>query len=134
MGAAEAVEIGLADAALPGDRARFDTAVIEHARALAALPEHAALARHEGRDPGSRRAAAATGAYRVRELAEMSHDIFDDRNGFAAARQRSSPSSAPRLGFRCRASRHTTASPCRWWRAWDEHSPLTEDPGLVPSS
>jgi putative two-component system hydrogenase maturation factor HypX/HoxX len=26
-------------------------------------------------------------AYRVEELAEMSRDIFDDRNGFAAARQ-----------------------------------------------
>ena len=25
--------------------------------------------------------------YRVRELAEMSHDIFDDRDGFAAARR-----------------------------------------------
>ena len=25
--------------------------------------------------------------YRVRELAEMSHDIFDDRSGFAAARR-----------------------------------------------
>jgi putative two-component system hydrogenase maturation factor HypX/HoxX len=24
--------------------------------------------------------------YRIRELAEMSHDIFDDRHGFAAAR------------------------------------------------
>ena len=86
MGAAEAVEIGLADAALPGDRARFDTAVVEHARALAAHPEHARwlAAKAAIRAADERRRPLET--YRVRELAEMSHDIFDDRNGFAAAR------------------------------------------------
>jgi len=35
VGAAEAVEIGLADAVLPGDRGAFDAAVLRHARALA---------------------------------------------------------------------------------------------------
>ena len=86
MGAAEAVEIGLADAALPGDRARFDTAVIEHARALAAHPEHARWLATKAaiRAADERRRPLET--YRVRELAEMSHDIFDDRNGFAAGR------------------------------------------------
>jgi putative two-component system hydrogenase maturation factor HypX/HoxX len=86
MGAAEAVEIGLADAALPGDRARFDTAVIEHACALAAHPEHARWLATKAaiRAADERRRPLET--YRVRELAEMSHDIFDDRNGFAAGR------------------------------------------------
>ena len=86
MGAAEAVEIGLADAALSGDRARFDTAVIEHARALAAHPEHARWLATKAaiRAADERRRPLET--YRVRELAEMSHDIFDDRNGFAAGR------------------------------------------------
>jgi putative two-component system hydrogenase maturation factor HypX/HoxX len=46
----------------------------------------------------------------VRELAEMSHDIFDDRNGFAAARhafitkQRPGRSPAPRTAAHERVS------------------------------
>jgi putative two-component system protein, hydrogenase maturation factor HypX/HoxX len=86
LGAAEAVEIGLADAVLPGDRAAFDQAVLEHARALAAhdhLPRWL-VAKAAVRDDDEQRRPLET--YRVRELAEMSHDIFDDRNGFAAAR------------------------------------------------
>jgi putative two-component system protein, hydrogenase maturation factor HypX/HoxX len=86
LGAAEAVEIGLADAVVPGDRAAFDAAVLEHVRLLAGhdrlprlLAEKAA-----GRDDDEQHRPLET--YRVRELAEMSHDIFDDRNGFAAAR------------------------------------------------
>jgi putative two-component system hydrogenase maturation factor HypX/HoxX len=86
MSSAEAVEIGLADAALPGDRAHFDSAVVEHARALAAHPEHGRWLATKAaiRAADERRRPLET--YRVRELAEMSHDIFDDRNGFAAAR------------------------------------------------
>lgn len=86
MGTSEALEIGLADAALPGDRARFDAAVVEHARALAAHPgfAHQLAAKAAARAADERRRPLET--YRVRELAEMSHDIFDDRNGFAAAR------------------------------------------------
>ena len=86
MGAQEAVEIGLADAVLPGDRARFDAAVVEHARALAAHPdlETWVAAKATARADDERRRPLET--YLVRELAEMSHDIFDDRNGFAATR------------------------------------------------
>jgi putative two-component system hydrogenase maturation factor HypX/HoxX len=86
VGSAEAVEIGLADAVLPGDRATFDAAVLDHARALAGH-EHLSrwlTAKAAARDDDERRRPLET--YRVRELAEMSHDIFDDRNGFAAAR------------------------------------------------
>jgi putative two-component system hydrogenase maturation factor HypX/HoxX len=86
MGAVEAVELGLADAVLSGDRATFDAAVLEHATALAAhdhLPRWLE-AKTAVRDDDERRRPLET--YRVRELAEMSHDIFDDRNGFAAAR------------------------------------------------
>jgi putative two-component system hydrogenase maturation factor HypX/HoxX len=86
VGAAEAVEIGLADAVLPGDRAAFDAAVLQHAQALAGhdhLPRWLA-AKIALRDDDERRRPLET--YRVRELAEMSHDIFDDRSGFAAAR------------------------------------------------
>jgi putative two-component system hydrogenase maturation factor HypX/HoxX len=86
LGAPEAVEIGLADAVLPGDRGAFDAAVLEHARALAAhdhLP-HWLAAKATARDDDEQRRPLET--YRVRELAEMSHDIFDDRNGFSAAR------------------------------------------------
>jgi putative two-component system hydrogenase maturation factor HypX/HoxX len=86
VGSAEAVEIGLADAVLPGDRATFDAAVLDHARALAGH-EHLSrwlTAKAAARDDDERRRPLET--YRVRELAEMSHDIFDDRNGFATAR------------------------------------------------
>jgi putative two-component system protein, hydrogenase maturation factor HypX/HoxX len=110
MSSAEAVEIGLADAALPGDRARFDTAVVEHARALAAHPEHARwLATKAAIRAGDERRRPLD-TYRVRELAEMSHDIFDDRNGFAAARhafitkQRPGRSPAPRTAAHERVS------------------------------
>ena len=110
MSSAEAVEIGLADAALPGDRARFDAAVVEHARALAAHPEHARwLATKAAIRAGDERRRPLE-TYRVRELAEMSHDIFDDRNGFAAARhafitkQRPGRSPAPRTAAHERVS------------------------------
>jgi putative two-component system protein, hydrogenase maturation factor HypX/HoxX len=49
-------------------------------------------------------------AYRVEELAEMSRDIFDDRNGFAATRRafvtKAKPSSTP-----ARLARHRPAAP-----------------------
>ena len=88
LGTAEAVEIGLADAVLPGDRARFDAEVVAHARAL---PRTLACRTGWPRRPRSGqggRAARPLETYRIRELAEMSHDIFDDRNGFAGGARR----------------------------------------------
>ena len=87
IGAAEALRTGLADAVLPGADGRgFDAAVLDLANRLAT-----------GDDLTQRLAAKAAArtadeeqrpleTYRIRELAEMSRDIFDDRHGFAAAR------------------------------------------------
>jgi putative two-component system hydrogenase maturation factor HypX/HoxX len=86
VGGVEAVDMGLADAALPGDRAAFDAAALDHATALAGnaqLPEWL-TAKARVREHDEHRRPLET--YRVRELAAMSHDIFDDPNGFAAAR------------------------------------------------
>ncbi len=86
IGATEAAATGLADAVLPGPPDEFDAAVLEHALRLATADgltqrlaaKAAARASDEQRRPLE--------TYRIRELAEMSHDIFDDRHGFAAAR------------------------------------------------
>jgi len=86
LGTAEAVEIGLADAVLPGDRAGFEAEVLAHVRSLAAhagLPNWLATKAAARREDEQQRPLE---TYRTRELAEMSHDIFDDRKGFAAAR------------------------------------------------
>ncbi len=72
---------------LPGPPAAFDERVLDHARRLAGRRDHrrlldekrAARAADEQRKP--------LDAYRAEELAEMSRDIFDDRNGFTAARR-----------------------------------------------
>jgi putative two-component system protein, hydrogenase maturation factor HypX/HoxX len=86
VGAAEAAAIGLADAVLPSGRDEFDAVVLEHASRLATgaglgqriAAKAAARAADEQHRPLE--------TYRVRELAEMSRDIFDDRYGFATAR------------------------------------------------
>jgi putative two-component system hydrogenase maturation factor HypX/HoxX len=86
IGAAEAVEMGLADAVLPGDRGAFDAAVLDHARALAAqtdMPRRLA-AKAAVREADEWRCPLQV--YRARELAEMRRDLVDDRRGFAAAR------------------------------------------------
>jgi putative two-component system hydrogenase maturation factor HypX/HoxX len=86
VGAVEAVDMGLADAVVPGDRAAFDAAALDHATALAGnaqLPEWL-TAKARVREHDEHRRPLET--YRVRELAAMSHDIFDDPNGFDAAR------------------------------------------------
>jgi putative two-component system protein, hydrogenase maturation factor HypX/HoxX len=87
IGATEAASTGLADAVLPGAPDEFDAAVLEHAfrlatsdgRAQRIAAKAAARAADEQRRPLE--------TYRIRELAEMSHDIFDDRHGFAEARR-----------------------------------------------
>jgi putative two-component system protein, hydrogenase maturation factor HypX/HoxX len=86
LGAAEAAETGLADVVLPGDRAGFAAAALDHVIGLAANPQLAqwTVAKAEAREHDERQRPLET--YRVRELAEMSRDIFDDRNGFASAR------------------------------------------------
>jgi putative two-component system hydrogenase maturation factor HypX/HoxX len=86
IGASEAAATGLADAVLPGAPDEFDAAGLEHALRLTTADglaqrlaaKAAARAADEQHMPLE--------TYRIRELAEMSHDIFDDRHGFAAAR------------------------------------------------
>ena len=85
VGASQAVSIGLADAVLPGCRAEFDDAVMDYAARLARDSKRLLAAKH-----ASRRHRRTTTSHcsptAIEELAEMSRDIFDDRNGFAAAR------------------------------------------------
>ncbi|HEV2635513.1 MAG TPA: enoyl-CoA hydratase-related protein [Actinocrinis sp.] len=84
--AVEAVRLGLADAVGPADRGRFESWLLDQARRLAAEPARsqlldaasARLEADERRKPLS--------AYRAEELAQMSQDMFADRNGFADAR------------------------------------------------
>jgi putative two-component system hydrogenase maturation factor HypX/HoxX len=101
LGPSTALRLGLADEVLPGSPAEFEAAVVAEAERLARRPDYAhllaakqtALAADELRRP--------LDAYRIQELAEMSRDIFDDRNSFAAARrafvtkQRSLPPADP---------------------------------------
>ncbi|MFB4278195.1 enoyl-CoA hydratase-related protein [Nonomuraea sp. MTCD27] len=87
IGAAEAVEYGLADRSLPGPRLDFERRVLEYAERLAADPGYDRLlaGRRQVREVDERRKP--LDAYRAEELAEMSRDMFDDRNGFRQARR-----------------------------------------------
>ncbi|SEK64227.1 enoyl-CoA hydratase-related protein [Nonomuraea pusilla] len=87
VGAAEAVEVGLADRMLAGPRAEFERRVLEYAERLAVDARYEELlgVRRRVRESDERRRPLE--AYRAEELAEMSRDMFDDRNGFRAARQ-----------------------------------------------
>ncbi|MGW4797571.1 enoyl-CoA hydratase-related protein [Nonomuraea sp. NPDC004297] len=87
VGAAQAVECGLADKALPGSRLDFERRVLEYAERLAADPGYDRLlaGRRQVRQVDERRKP--LDAYRAEELAEMSRDMFDDRSGFRQARR-----------------------------------------------
>ncbi|GAA2208241.1 enoyl-CoA hydratase-related protein [Nonomuraea monospora] len=87
VGAAEAVECGLADKALPGSRLDFERRVLEYAERLAADPGYDRLlaGRRQVREVDERRKP--LDAYRAEELAEMSRDMFDDRSGFRLVRR-----------------------------------------------
>ncbi|HEY7100235.1 MAG TPA: hydrogenase maturation protein [Mycobacteriales bacterium] len=99
IGAADAVTYGLADAALPRDPAAFDAAVAEYAHRLAGRDDHSAAVSRKRQQRESDERRKPLEAYRAEELAEMSRDLFADRNGFAAARRafvtKRSPSSTP---------------------------------------
>jgi putative two-component system hydrogenase maturation factor HypX/HoxX len=85
IGPSEALRIGLADEVLAGGPDEFEHTVIE-AASRAAVERGASIleAKAAARRADEQRRPLL--AYRVEELAEMSRDIFDDRNGFAAAR------------------------------------------------
>jgi putative two-component system protein, hydrogenase maturation factor HypX/HoxX len=87
IGAEHAGRTGLVDDVVAGPSADFEDTVLEYAARLAGRADHDRLLE---RKRASRRAdeqRKPLDAYRAEELAEMSRDIFDDRNGFSAARE-----------------------------------------------
>jgi putative two-component system hydrogenase maturation factor HypX/HoxX len=108
--AARAERIGLVDKVIAGSPDDFERAVLDHAMQLGACDDYsqrldqkiAARAAAERRKPLE--------AYRVEELAEISRDIFDDRNGFVDARRafvtKRKPDSTP-----ARLARHRPPGP-----------------------
>jgi putative two-component system hydrogenase maturation factor HypX/HoxX len=95
VSAARAANLGLVDEVSAADRAEFEAVVLDYAAELAAHPRTAALLDRKRvvRDGEERHRPLDT--YRVRELAEMSQDIFDNRNGFAQARRAFLTNQAP---------------------------------------
>jgi putative two-component system protein, hydrogenase maturation factor HypX/HoxX len=87
IGAAEAASIGLADAVLTGAPDEFDAAVLDHAFRLATSDGLAQRLATKAATRAADERHRPLETYRIRELAEMSRDIFDDRHGFAAARR-----------------------------------------------
>ena len=85
IGVSDAIGIGLADIAFPGRPDEFEDAVMEHAARLARDSAGLLATKQAARRADEERRPLL--AYRVEELAEMSRDIFDDRNGFTAARR-----------------------------------------------
>jgi putative two-component system protein, hydrogenase maturation factor HypX/HoxX len=87
ISSAHAERIGLVDTVLPGSPAEFEESVLDHATQLAASDRFPQLLdeKRAGRAAAERQKPLA--AYRVEELAEMSRDIFDDRNSFADNRR-----------------------------------------------
>ena len=99
IGADQAAQIGLVDEVLPGPAAEFEDAVVDYATRLAASGDYSRQLEDKcaSRQADERRKPLE--AYGIEELAEMSRDIFDDRNDFSAARDlfvtKQKPSSTP---------------------------------------
>jgi putative two-component system hydrogenase maturation factor HypX/HoxX len=110
IGAADAARIGLADHVVTGAPAEFEETVLEFAAWLAERADYGRLLerKRSSRDADERRKPLE--AYRAEELAEMSRDIFDDRSGFAEARDafvsKRKPTATP---ARLALHRHATA-------------------------
>ncbi|MEW9550634.1 enoyl-CoA hydratase-related protein [Nonomuraea sp. NPDC050783] len=113
VGAAEAVELGLADRVVGGSRVEFERRVLEYAERLAVDASYGGLleARRRGRRVDELRKPLE--AYRVEELAEMSRDMFDDRCGFAGAR-RAFVRKEPAVVTPGRLARHRELSGASW--------------------
>jgi putative two-component system hydrogenase maturation factor HypX/HoxX len=85
ISAAHAERMGLADRMLPPTD--FDRIVAEQAAQLARHDDYERLLEQKQAGRAAAEARKPLEAYRIEELAEMSRDIFDDRNGFAEARR-----------------------------------------------
>ncbi|KDN22084.1 hydrogenase maturation protein [Amycolatopsis rifamycinica] len=86
ISASEAAELGLVDRLAASDRASFTATALDYAAGLAGGPRARALLERKRATRAADERNRPLETYRVRELAEMSADIFDDRHGFAAAR------------------------------------------------
>ncbi|WP_252435250.1 enoyl-CoA hydratase-related protein [Pseudonocardia humida] len=82
IGTAEAAEIGLVDEVLPGTRAEFEAAVLHRAVELACGADRVRLLADKVHRRESDERHRPLAAYRHHELAAMSLDIFENRNGF----------------------------------------------------
>jgi putative two-component system protein, hydrogenase maturation factor HypX/HoxX len=87
IGAARANRIGLVDAVLPASRTEFDEWVLDYAAQLAGSDQYRQLLEQKRTARAAAERRKPLQAYRVEELAEMSRDIFDDRNDFAGLRR-----------------------------------------------
>jgi putative two-component system hydrogenase maturation factor HypX/HoxX len=97
--AAEAARIGLIDELAASDRAEFLATALDYATELVAGGRAGALLEHKRATRAADEQRRPLETYRIRELAEMSRDIFDDRHGFAHARRAfltGRPASPPR--------------------------------------
>jgi putative two-component system protein, hydrogenase maturation factor HypX/HoxX len=85
--AAEAAAMGIIDQLAASDRAGFIATVLDYATELVDGGQAAALLDRKRAIRAAEEQRRPLETYRVRELAEMSRDIFDDRHGFAHARR-----------------------------------------------
>ncbi len=87
ISASHAGRIGLVDKVRPGSPVDFEEWVLDHAAHLAGRDQYERLLEQKRAARAAAERRKPLEAYRVEELAEMSRDIFDDRNGFADARR-----------------------------------------------
>jgi putative two-component system hydrogenase maturation factor HypX/HoxX len=86
MGAAEALDLGLADAVLADDAAAFDPAVAQVARALADAPDFAARLAAKAARRRADEAVKPLAAYRAEELARMRENFYGFDPSYHVAR------------------------------------------------
>ncbi|MEV7098626.1 hydrogenase maturation protein [Amycolatopsis sp. NPDC051045] len=87
ISAAEAAGLGLVDRLAASDRTAFTATALDYATELADGPHARALLDGKRSTRAAEEQHRPLETYRVRELAEMSDDIFDDRHGFTQARR-----------------------------------------------
>ena len=87
IGAVCATRLGLADFVVSADRELFEAVVLDQAKSLATSSRSDKLLEQKRRRRARDERRKPLEAYRTEELAEMSRDMFDNRSGFAQARQ-----------------------------------------------
>ncbi|WP_225440213.1 enoyl-CoA hydratase-related protein [Amycolatopsis eburnea] len=87
ISATEAAGLGLVDRLAASDRKAFTAAALDYAAELAEGPRARALLARKRAARAADERHRPLETYRVRELAEMTGDIFDDHRGFARARR-----------------------------------------------